>query len=255
VGGRPLFAEGVCAMGALFPVKCPHCGASTAVAPEVFHRWWPCEGRSELAASLPGKVLADQKVRAAFSALCPACDGPLALILTARGGLLSALVSRPGVPGARSLESIEPNEISKVEVYRPYRPVKPPLVVLPPELPKNFGESLRRLAEDAARPERGDTAAAGCRWLLDEVLSDLGYPPAAAAKPSGGLIARLFGPAPRQEPGLKSRLRKACEAGKLPRWALARAEGLDLEAKTPPASAVPYVNYLAAVLRAAYPGL
>ncbi|WP_300578880.1 hypothetical protein [Phenylobacterium sp.] len=242
-------------MGALFPVECPHCGASTAVAPEVFHRWWPGEGRSERAASLPGKVLPDQPVRAVFSAMCPSCDDPLALILTAKGGLLSALVSRPGVPSARSLESIEPNEISKVEVYPPVRPSKPPLVLLPPKLPENFGETLKRLAEDAARPERGGTAAAGCRWLLDEVLSDLGHPPGTAAKPSGGLLARWFGPPPRQEPGLRSRLRKACEAGKLPRWALTRAEGLDLEAKTPPDSAKAYVDYLAAVLRAAYPGL
>ena len=255
MGGGLLFAEGVFAMGALFPVKCPHCGAATAVAPEVFHRWWPCKGRSELAASLPGKLLPDQEARAVFSAMCPACDGPLALILTARGGLLSALVSRPGVPGARGLESIEANEISKVEVYRPDRPAKPPLVVLPSGLPKDFDATLRRLAEDAARPDRGATAAAGCRWLLDEVLSDLGYPPAASVKPSGGLLARLFGPAPRPEPAIKGRLRKACEGGKLPRWALTRAEGLDLDAKTPPSSATPYVNYLAAVLRAAYPGL
>ena len=242
-------------MGALFPVKCPHCKAETAVAPEVFHRWWPCKGRSELPASLPGKVLPDQPVRAAFSAMCPACDGPLALILTAKGSLLSTLVSRPGVPSARSLETLEPNEISKVDVHPPDQPSQPPLVLLPPRLPENFGEKLKRLAGDAARPDQGGTAAAGCRWLLDEVLSDLGHPPAAAAKPSWGLIARLFGPAPRQEPGLKSRLRKACEAGKLPQWALTRADGLDLEAKTPPVSAKAYVDYLAAVLRAAYPGL
>ena len=242
-------------MGALFPVKCPHCGASTAVAPEVFHRWWPPQGRSELAASLPGKVLPDQEARGAFSTICPSCDGPLSLILTLRGGLLSALVSRPGVPGARSLESIEPNEVNRVEVYRPDRPIAAPLVVLPAGLPKDFAEKLKRLAEDSVRPERGDTAAAGCRWLLDEVLSDLGYPAAAATKPSTGFWARLFGPPRRPETGLEARLRKACEAGKLPRWAQKQAEGLDLEARSPPVSAKAYVDYLAAVLRAAYPGV
>ncbi len=241
-------------MGALFPVRCPHCGVSTAVAPEVFHRWWPGKGRSELAASLPGKVLPDQEARAAFSAICPSCDGPISLILTVRGELLSALVSRPGVPGARSLESIEPNEVSRIEVYRPDRPVAAPLVVLPLDLPRDFAERLKRLAEDSVRPERGDTAAAGCRWLLDDVLTDLGFP-AAAAKPPEGFWARLFGPPPRPETGLATRLRKACEAGKLPRWAQREAEGLDLEARTPPASAKAYVDYLAAVLRAAYPGL
>lgn len=242
-------------MGALFPVKCPHCGKPTAVTPEVFHRWWPSEGRSESPASLPGRVMPDQKMRGAFSAMCPECDAPVSLILTARGAMFAALVSRPGVPGARSLEAVEPNEICKFEVYRPDRPVVRSPLALPPELPKDFAARMKALAEDALRPERGATAAAGCRWLLDEVLSDLGFPPAVAGKPSGGLLARLFGPPPRQEPGLKSRLRKACAAGKLPRWVLDRAEGVDLEAKTPPASAKPYVDYLAAVLRAAYSGL
>lgn len=242
-------------MGALFPVKCPHCGKPTAVTPEVFHRWWPCEGRSERPASLPGRVLPDQKVRGAFGALCAECDAPLSLILTLKGATLCALVSRPGVPGARSLESLEPSDVLEVEISQPKRPQAPPAVILHPGVPKAFAETLRHLAEDAARGDRGATAAAGCRWLLDEVLTDLGYPPAASVKPSGGLLARLFGPAPRPEPAIKGRLRKACEGGKLPRWALTRAEGLDLDAKTPPSSATPYVNYLAAVLRAAYPGL
>ncbi len=246
-------------MGALFPVKCPHCGAATAVAPEVFHRWWPGEGRSELAASLPGKVLTDQKVRAVFASICPSCDGPLSLTLTMKGATLSALVSRPGVPGAKSLESLEPSDVLEAKIDQPKRPVVPPLVVLHPGVPKAFTEKLRHLAEDAARPDRGATAAAGCRWLLDEVLTHLGYPPAAAAKPAEGLLARLaaaiLGPAPRSASGLEVRLKKACEARILPRWAIEHAKGLDLEATTPPSAAKPYVDYLAAVLRAAYPGI
>jgi hypothetical protein len=150
---------------------------------------------------------------------------------------------------------MEPNEVSRVEVYRPDRPVAAPLVVLPSKLPKDFADRLKRLAEDSVRPERGDTAAAGCRWLLDEVLTDLGHPATVAAKPPTGFWARLFGPPRRPETGLEARLRKACEAGKLPRWVQKQAEGLDLEARSPSGSAKAYVDYLAAVLRAAYPGL
>jgi hypothetical protein len=246
-------------MGALFPIKCPHCGKPTAVTPEVFHRWWPVEGRSELAASLPGKVHADQKVRAVFASLCPTCDGPLALTLTMKGAVLSALVSRPGVPSAKSLESLEPSDVFEVKVDPPKPSGAAPLVVLHPGAPKTFADKLRHLAEDAVRPDRGATAAAGCRWLLDEILTDLGYPPAAAAKPAEGLFSRLaaaiWGPPPRPTSGLEIRLKKACAAHKLPKWALEHAKSLDLEATTAPKSATPYVNYLAAVLRAAYPGI
>ncbi len=237
--GPPGVGRGV---GALFPIVCPFCHGKTAAAPEMFVRWRPPAGRSEAAESLLLRAPVPAEAWGIFSAVCAACDQPVFLELKMRGETLADLLPRHRTPARRAVGRLEANEVSECRVVTPKPPPGPNL---PPSAPEKFLKTLRPLWEDAEKGRNDEGVSAGCRWLLLDVLKDIGV----SAAPRRG----VFGGKPEEEK-LGPRLRAACEAGLLPRWAQTRAEAIEVDAKTRGGDPKAYVAYVAAVMRAAYPG-
>lgn len=228
-------------MGALFPIVCPFCRAKTAAAPEAFVRWRPEGGRSEAAESLQRQAQTPATAPGVFSAVCPACDKPLFLELVVRGEVLLDLLPRERTPPRRAVAQLQPSEVLKYEVVGP-RP--PPGPALPPSVPEQFSSRLQPLWEDAHKGRNAEGVGAACRWLLLDVLKDIGAP----ASPR-----RMFA-CKSEDEAIGPRLKAACAAGLLPKWAETRAKAIDVEGKARSRDPKAQVDYVAAVLRAAYPG-
>lgn len=230
-------------MAALFQIECPFCRARTAAAPEAFVRWRPEDKRrSEAPESLLRRTPPPATALAIFSAVCAACDQPLFLELVVRGDVLLELLPRDRTPPKRAVHQLQPSDVIKCDVVGPKPPPGP---ALPPTAPEPFAKTLRALWADAEKARNPDGVRAGCRWLLLDVLKDIG--------PQTPQRSRMFGRRP-DEDAIGPKLKAACEAGLLPKWAETRAKVIDMDGKARTGDPQAYVEYLAAVLRAAYPG-